>query len=87
MSASEVNTQLVLPLELIDQCIGSTVWVLMTTSQEFVGTLVGFDDFVNVVLSDVSEYDGDKNIVSKRSKMLLSSRSLAMLVPGGQGPV
>jgi small nuclear ribonucleoprotein (snRNP)-like protein len=30
----------------------------MKSSKEFVGTLRGFDDFVNVVLDDVTEYEG-----------------------------
>lgn len=35
-------------------------WILMKTSnKEFVGTLRGFDDYVNVVLDDVTEYEGE----------------------------
>lgn len=34
-------------LELIDKCIGSRIWVLMKTEKEFVGTLLGFDDYVS----------------------------------------
>lgn len=37
----------VLPLELIDKCIGSRIWVIMRTRKEFVGTLLGFDDYVS----------------------------------------
>jgi hypothetical protein len=40
----------ILPLELVDRCIGSSIWVLMKNEREFVGTLMGFDDYV-------SEYD------------------------------
>ncbi|ESW99454.1 hypothetical protein KL921_001723 [Ogataea angusta] len=76
-------SDIVLPLELIDKCIGSKIWILLTTDQEFVGKLVGFDDFVNVVLEDVEEYEGDK-LISKRPKMLINSRQLAMLVPSGE---
>ncbi|KAH3668446.1 hypothetical protein OGAPHI_002200 [Ogataea philodendri] len=76
-------SDVILPLELIDKSIGSRIWVLMTTEQEFVGNLVGFDDFVNVVLEDVEEYEGDK-LISKRPKMLLNSRQLAMIVPSGE---
>ena len=35
----------------------------MKTSKEFVGTLRGFDDYVNVVLDDVTEYEGKLEIV------------------------
>ncbi|KAJ2787079.1 RNA-binding protein lsm5 [Coemansia interrupta] len=44
-----------LPLELIDKCIGSRIWVMMKSEKEFVGTLLGFDDYVNMVLEDVTE--------------------------------
>lgn len=39
----------VLPLELIDKCIGSRIWVIMRGEKELVGTLRGFDEFVNMV--------------------------------------
>ena len=38
--------QRILPLELIDQAIGSQIWILMRGSKELVGTLRGFDDYV-----------------------------------------
>ena len=44
-----------LPLELIDKCIGSRLYVVMKGEKEFVGTLLGFDDFVNLVMEDVTE--------------------------------
>jgi len=33
--------------ELIDRCIGSKLWVVMKNEREFVGTLLGFDDYVS----------------------------------------
>jgi len=48
------GTQL-LPLELIDKCIGSRIWVIMKGDKELVGTLRGIDEFVNMVLEDVVE--------------------------------
>lgn len=42
-----------LPLELIDKCIGSKLWIIMKGDKELVGTLIGFDDYVNMVLEDV----------------------------------
>nr|KIR83035.1 U6 snRNA-associated Sm-like protein LSm5 [Cryptococcus tetragattii IND107] len=47
----------ILPLELVDRCIGSPIWVLMKNEREFTGTLMGFDDYVNMVLKDVKEYE------------------------------
>ncbi|KAI9730943.1 MAG: RNA-binding protein lsm5 [Claussenomyces sp. TS43310] len=36
-----------LPLELIDKCVGSKIWVVMKGDKEFSGTLLGFDDYVS----------------------------------------
>ncbi|KAF1354880.1 LSM domain-containing protein [Delphinella strobiligena] len=70
-------TQL-LPLELIDKCVGSRIWVIMKGDKEFSGTLLGFDDFVNMVLEDVTEYDytGSAN---KMSKILLNGNNICIV--------
>lgn len=46
----------ILPLELVDRCIGSPIWVLMKNEREFTGTLMGFDDYVSEY---ASVYNGD----------------------------
>ncbi|RKP01286.1 hypothetical protein CXG81DRAFT_26047 [Caulochytrium protostelioides] len=77
----------VLPLELIDKCVGSKMWVLMSNSREYVGTLLGFDDFVNMVLENVTEYytppNGERE-VAQMQQILLSSHQIAMFIPGGE---
>ncbi|KAI8912843.1 ribonucleoprotein LSM domain-containing protein, partial [Gorgonomyces haynaldii] len=67
-------------LELIDKCIGSQIWVLMKTNKEFVGTLVGFDDFVNMVLEDVTEYEYPGEKITKRSSILLNGSHVSWLL-------
>ncbi|KAI8891797.1 like-Sm ribonucleoprotein [Globomyces pollinis-pini] len=78
-----------LPLELIDKCIGSQIWVKMKSESEFTGTLLGFDDFVNMVLSNVTQYertaDGTKE--TQLDTLLLNGTNIAMLIPGGEGPL
>lgn len=37
-----------LPLELIDKCIGSKLWIIMKGDKEIVGVLRGFDDYVSM---------------------------------------
>ncbi|KAI0053352.1 like-Sm ribonucleoprotein [Auriscalpium vulgare] len=78
----------ILPLELIDRCIGSRIWVIMKNDREFTGTLLGFDDFVNMVLEDVIEFeitaDGIKK--NKLAQTLLNGNNICMLVPGSDGP-
>ena len=34
---------------------GSKIWIILKGDKEFVGTLRGFDDYVNMVLEDVTE--------------------------------
>lgn len=76
---SPLNT--ILPLEIIDKSIGHKIQVLMTNDKEFKGTLIGFDDYVNMVLENVEEFDneGPKGKVIK--KMLLNGSQVAMLIP------
>ncbi|THW95892.1 hypothetical protein D6D17_07641 [Aureobasidium pullulans] len=64
-----------LPLELIDKCVGSRIWVIMKGDKEFSGTLLGFDDFVNMVLEDVTEYDYT-GTSTKMSKILLNGNNV-----------
>jgi len=78
----------ILPLELIDRCIGSRIWVVMKNDREFTGTLLGFDDFVNMVLEDVVEYEltptGRKK--TQLAQTLLNGNNICMLIPGSDGP-
>lgn len=57
---------------------------MLTSHREFTGTLVGFDDFVNIVLEDVVEYDRNHEVKRHAGKMLLSGNNISMLVPGGK---
>lgn len=87
---SEINPQgssmvddppTVLPLEVIDRSIGSKIRILLTNNKEFTGTLIGFDDFVNVVLENVVELDSDGKAGAPIKKMLLNGAQIAMLCP------
>jgi U6 snRNA-associated Sm-like protein LSm5 len=48
--ASKKQAEYPLPLELVDKCIGSRIHVIMKGDKEIVGTLLGFDDFVSILL-------------------------------------
>ena len=73
-----------LPLELVDKCIGSRIWVIMKGDKEVVGTLRGFDEFVNMVLDDVTEYvvTARGREKTKLDQILLNGNNVAMMVPG-----
>ena len=83
--AAGTKRKRLLPLELIDKCIGSRLWIVMKGDKEFVGTLTGFDSHVNMVLEDVIEYEvtGDGKRAIKRDQILLNGNNVAILVPGG----
>mmetsp|Transcript_31430 Transcript_31430/g.46645 ORF Transcript_31430/g.46645 Transcript_31430/m.46645 type:complete len:93 (-) Transcript_31430:38-316(-) len=80
----------ILPLELIDKAIGSQIWILMRGKTEVVGTLRGFDDYVNLVLDEAVEYqpDGEGKLIKKLlgSEILLNGNQIAVLVPGSSPP-
>jgi len=78
-----------LPLELIDKCVGSKIWVLMKGDKEVVGILRGFDDHVNMVMENVTEFepDGATFKTTKWDQILLNGTNICMLVPGGEGPL
>lgn len=73
-----------LPLELVDRSIGHPLWVIMKNEKEFQGTLVGFDEYVNLVLEDVTEYERsiDNSIkTTTLPKVLLNGTNICMLIP------
>ncbi|KIL70941.1 hypothetical protein M378DRAFT_155888 [Amanita muscaria Koide BX008] len=78
----------ILPLELIDRCIGSRIWVIMKGNREFTGRLLGFDDFVNMVLEDVTEFEITPEGTKKTAlaQTLLNGNNICMLIPGSEGP-
>ncbi|TID28048.1 hypothetical protein CANINC_002729 [Pichia inconspicua] len=79
---SSAAENMTLPLELIDQCIGKKVRAYLRYHQIYEGTLVGFDDLVNLVLDDVVEISSEETKKEAPIKrMLLSSRALTMIAP------
>jgi len=60
----------------------------MKSEKEFTGTLLGFDDYVNMVLEDVTEYENtaEGRKTAKLDQILLNGNNICMLIPGGEGP-
>lgn len=75
----------VLPQDLMTKCIDERVWIIMKNNREVVGTLKGYDVYVNMVLEDVTEYETTSQGVVKNhlDKILLNGNNVALLVPGG----
>ena len=55
----------------------------MKGTKELTGTLRGFDDYVNMVLDAVVEYNAEGEVVGKLDEVLLNGNNVAVLVPGG----
>ncbi|WOL16178.1 hypothetical protein Cni_G24960 [Canna indica] len=77
------NPSQLLPSELIDRCIGSKIWVIMKGDKELVGTLKGFDVYVNMVLEDVTEYEitAEGHRITKLDQILLNGNNIAIVLP------
>uniref|UniRef100_A0A8C6PBS5 U6 snRNA-associated Sm-like protein LSm5 n=1 Tax=Nothobranchius furzeri TaxID=105023 RepID=A0A8C6PBS5_NOTFU len=69
---------------LVDKCIGSRIHIVMKTDKEIVGTLLGFDDFVNMVLEDVTEFEitPEGRRITKLDQILLNGNNITMRNPG-----
>ncbi|EGR32392.1 lsm5 protein, putative, partial [Ichthyophthirius multifiliis] len=76
----------ILPLELIDKCIGHKIWILLKNNKEVVGTLRGFDDFFNMVLDEAKEYQFQNGIKNQTNidSILLNGAHITLIVPGGE---
>ena len=53
----------------------------MKNDKELVGTLLGFDDFVNMVLEDVTEFEStpEGRRVTKLDQILLNGNNITMV--------
>lgn len=65
----------------MDKCIGSRIHIVMKNDKEIVGTLLGFDDFVNMLLEDVTEYEStpEGRRVTKLDQILLNGNNITMV--------
>ncbi|XP_065536118.1 uncharacterized protein LOC136014900 isoform X2 [Lathamus discolor] len=65
--------------ELVDKRIGSCIRIVMKSDKEVV-TLLGFDDFVNMVLEDVTEFEiaPEGRRITKLDQILLNGNNITM---------
>ena len=54
----------------MDKCIGSRIHIVMKSDKEIVGTFLGFDDFVNMVLEDVTDFEITPERITKLDQIL-----------------
>lgn len=67
---------------MVDKCIGSRIHIIMKNDKEIVGTLLGFDDFVNMLLEDVTEYETtpEGRRLTKLDQILLNGNNITMVI-------
>ncbi|NXF40792.1 LSM5 protein, partial [Nyctibius bracteatus] len=75
------NPSQLLPLELVDKCIGSLVHIVMKSDKEIIGMLLGFDAFVNMVLEDITEFEimPEGRRITKLDQILLNGNNVTMV--------
>ena len=84
----------VLPLEVLDKCVGRKLWILMKNDKEYFGTLTGFtDDQSNLalIMQNVKEYtyaggNGARKFLKEMSSILLNGNHICLLIPGDDEP-
>ncbi|CAG9333321.1 LSM5 [Blepharisma stoltei] len=76
----------ILPLKMLDKCIGQKVWLILRDDREFCGVLKGHDEYFNMVLQEVKEYELVENqrILTTRHSILLNGANILMIVPGSE---
>jgi U6 snRNA-associated Sm-like protein LSm5 len=42
--------KVIMPIGLLDKCIGSKVWIIMKGDKEIIGVLRGYDDYMRKVI-------------------------------------
>ncbi|NWY49925.1 LSM5 protein, partial [Chionis minor] len=64
--------------ELVDKCIGSRIHIVMKSDKEIVGTLLGFDDFVSILLMEI-EITPEGRRITKLDQILLNGNNITMV--------
>mmetsp|Transcript_4132 Transcript_4132/g.6101 ORF Transcript_4132/g.6101 Transcript_4132/m.6101 type:complete len:96 (+) Transcript_4132:54-341(+) len=77
------------PSEYMDLTIDKKVFVILSNKRELSGTMKGFDDCLNLVLDDVTEFywnEGKRHEI-KREQLLLNGAFVSVIVPGSDGNI
>jgi U6 snRNA-associated Sm-like protein LSm5 len=84
--AEKLGVGHILPLEVMDKCIGRKMWVIMKEEREFYGTLLGFDEFMNMHIEKCKEFlvtpNEGRKLITTLDSMLLNGTHVCMMVPG-----
>ncbi len=70
---------MVLPLNVLEKALNKTVSLLLKDNRVLKGTLVGYDDYMNMVLEDTEETMGDS--VRRIGTVILRGNNVVTIVP------
>ena len=70
---------MVMPLSLLEKSMNKKVILLLKDSRLLVGTLVGFDDYLNMVLEDTEETNGEN--VKRLGVVILRGNNVVSISP------
>jgi len=68
-----------MPLSLLEKSMNKKVFLLLKDSRTLEGTLVGFDDYLNMVLEDTEETNGDQ--VKRLGVVILRGNNVVSIAP------
>lgn len=85
-----VKYAMLIPMKVMEKCIGVSVLCVLSDGSEVEGTLVQYDSTCTLLLKDAAHYveqlDANHNAVRSRlgrySEMIVNSHHLHLLVPG-----
>jgi small nuclear ribonucleoprotein len=70
---------MVMPLSLLEKSMNKKVSLLLKDSRLLEGTLTGFDDYLNMVLEDTEETNGDQ--VKRLGIVILRGNNVVSISP------
>ena len=70
---------MVMPLSLLEKSMNKKVTLLLKDSRLLEGTLVGFDDYLNMVLEDTEETNADQ--VKRLGTVILRGTNVVSIAP------
>ena len=70
---------MVMPLSLLEKSMNKKVSLLLKDSRMLEGTLTGFDDYLNMVLEDTEETNGDQ--VKRLGVVILRGNNVVSISP------
>lgn len=70
---------MVMPLSLLEKSVNKKVSLLLKDSRVLEGTLIGYDDYLNMVIENTEETNGDQ--VKRLGMVILRGNNVVSITP------